>query len=118
MNTGDITRILFQRGNEEKRFFVIHVTVFHIYNSLASLDADGSRDTKHSNHMEKTPWLVNNPASFHESKVVILDIREDISSMATFSSIMDKLLPTVNSYTDGEVMDALVEHFFWGMREM
>ena len=97
-------------------FFVILVTVIHIYSSLASLDADGNRDTKPSNHMEKTPWLVNNPASFHESKVVMRDMREDSASMATFSGIIDKLLPTVNSYTDGEVVDAL-EHFFWGMRD-
>ena len=97
-------------------FVAILVTAIFTYGSFASLDVDGSHDTKQSNQKEKTPWLLNNPASFHESKVVMHDLREDSASMAIFSSVIDRLLPTLDSHTDGEVVDAL-EHFFWGMRD-
>lgn len=97
-------------------FVVILVNVIHTYSNLASLDVRGSNYTKHLNHIEKMPWLVNNPASFHESKAVMRDVRKDSASMAIFSSIIDSLLPIVTSATDGEVVDAL-EHFFWGMRD-
>ena len=97
-------------------FVAILVTAIFTYGSFASLDVDGSHDTKQSNQKVKTPWLLNNPASFHESKVVMHDLREDSASMAIFSSVIDRLLPTLDSHTDGEVVDAL-EHFFWGMRD-
>ena len=56
-------------------FAVILVMAIFTNGSFASLDVDGSHDTKQSNRKEKTRWLVNNPASFSESKVVMRDVR-------------------------------------------
>ena len=75
-------------------FAVILVMAIFTIGSFASLDVEGSHDTKQSNRKEKTRWLVNNPASFSESKVVMRDVREDSASMAIFSSLIDSLLPT------------------------
>jgi hypothetical protein len=63
------------------------------------------------------PWLLNNPAYFHQGgRNGMHDVRNNETAMAHFAENSDMLLGKTDGWTDGEVVDAM-EHFFWGMRE-
>ena len=61
-------------------------------------------------------WLINDPPAFHAGNRtgIMLDVRDNKESMKQFVKVRDEALDRTDSYTDGEVVDAL-EHYFWGM---
>ena len=75
-------------------------------------ETDGSAPGSHA------PWLINHPPHFHEfsKSSTLLDVRDVSENMTKFVEMSDYSLARTDSYSDGEVVDA-IEHYFWGMRD-
>eukprot|EP01036_Dinobryon_divergens_P028849 gene28849-37857_t len=65
----------------------------------------------------KNSWLLNYPDEFRLSTSLgqLLDVRSDAENMTIFKQFIDRILPSIDGCTDGEVVDG-IEKYFWGMR--
>lgn len=65
-----------------------------------------------------TKWIVNSPTNFYNAgdTCLLKDVRNMSVGIEDFFRLSDRFLKGIDSFTDGEVVDAM-EHFFWGMSD-